>query len=101
MFFPNEACYPQAPLVDGSTVAEKQAQTAEEQWFGTGPHHTNLGILDTGMPCWQHCMKWKCMVLVVKQLHILEMPSVTLLMWLRLYPSSHWVVHLFLPIHVF
>lgn len=32
------------------------------------------------------------MVLIVKQLHILEMPSVTLLMWLRLYPSSHWVV---------
>lgn len=35
------------------------------------------------------------MIPAVKQLHIREMPAVTLLMWLRLYPSSHWVVHLF------
>lgn len=41
------------------------------------------------------------MILAVKQLHILEMPAVVLPMWLRLYPSSHWVVQLFLPIHVF
>lgn len=41
------------------------------------------------------------MIPAVKQLHIREMPAVTLLVWLRLYPSSHWVVHLSLPIHVF
>lgn len=54
-----EACFTIDLLVDGSTVMQKPAQMADEQWLDTGPHHANMAALATVMPCWQHCVRWK------------------------------------------
>lgn len=42
----NEACFTSDLLVCGFTVRQKPAQTANEQWLGTGSHHANMAECD-------------------------------------------------------